>query len=567
MAIEAPTATTASLTMLIELRIRDFAVIDDLALSLGPGLNVLTGETGAGKSIIVDALALLLGERASSEDVRGGSGKARVEAVFDVADSPETVAYLEEAGISGDDGLLILRREVQAEGRNRAWINGSPATAGQVGELGGRLIDLHGQHDHQTLLRRSAQRGILDAFADAGEAAAAVREAFGQWRQARDTLDARRERIRSLAAEGSFLRHQLDEIEGAQLEAGEEERLDAEAHRLAHHQELVQQLNQVHQALYGEDDAVSDRLGGIVRTLEREARLDDGLEPIVELVRGALEAVQEAGLRAGDYASDVDHDPGRLQEIELRRELLFKLKRKYGPGIPEVLETRDRLADQVRELDDAEVDLSALEADVERTHGALGQAALVLTAARSEAAQELSRRVEELLPGLGMKDGVMEIALVPEPEMGPNGAESVEFRVSLNAGFPPRGLARVASGGELSRVMLALKAVLAQLDQVPTLILDEIDAGVGGAVAHGVAGTLARVSDHHQVFVITHLPQLASRARTHLLVEKTVNEGVAATRVQALDHQERIAEIARMLGGDAESSASLEHARTLLEGF
>lgn len=553
--------------MLIELRIRDFAVIDDLALTLGPGLNVLTGETGAGKSIIVDALALLLGERASSEDVRLGANKARIEAVFDVHGAPGIASYLEGAGIGGDDGLLILRREVQAEGRNRAWINGSPATAGQVGELGGRLIDLHGQHDHQTLLRRSAQREILDAFADAGSAAAAVREAHGRWREAQERLDRRRERVYSLAAEGEFLRHQLDEIEVAELKADEEDRLDAEAHRLAHRQELVQELNQVHQALYGDDEAVSDRLAGIVRTLEKEARLDEELEPIVELVRGALEAVQEAGLRAVDYASDVEHDPGRLQEIELRRELLFKLKRKYGPELQDVIETRDRLAEEVRELDDAEVDLSALVTEVERAHGTLTQAGITLTAARTEAAAELSQRVQELLPGLGMKDGVVEIALLPESEVGPNGAEGVEFRVSLNAGFPPRGLARVASGGELSRVMLALKSVLAQVDAIPTLIFDEIDAGVGGAVAHGVAGTLARVSDHHQVFVITHLPQLASRARTHLLVEKVVDEGVAATRVQPLEHQERISEIARMLGGDAESSASLEHARTLLEGY
>ena len=304
----------------------------------------------------------------------------------------------------------------------------------------------------------------------------------------------------------------------------------------------------------------------MARTLEKEARLDAALEPIVELVRGALESVQEAGRQAGDYATDVEHDPGRLQEIELRRELLFKLKRKYGPELTDVLDTRDRLAEQVRELDDAEVDLSALEAGSERTRAALADAAAGLTAVRGEAASELARRVQALLPGLGMKDGRVEIALLPEAEPGPGGAESIEFRVSLNAGFPPRGLARVASGGELSRVMLALKAVLAQVDDVPTLIFDEIDAGVGGAVAHGVAETLARVAEHHQVFVITHLPQLASRARTHLLVEKTVDGGVAATRVQALDHRERVAEIARMLGGDAESAASLEHARTLLEG-
>lgn len=552
--------------MLIELRIRDFAVIDDLALRLGPGLNVLTGETGAGKSIIVDALALLLGERASSEDVRTGADMARVEAVFDVTDMPEISAYLDDMGIGGDETLLILRREVQAEGRNRAWINGSPATAGQVGSLGARLVDLHGQHDHQTLLRRTAQRDILDAYADAGEAVAEVRAAHARWREARETLETRRERVKELAAEGDFLRHQLDEIEVAEIEPDEEDRLDAEAQRLSHRQELVEELSRVHQTLYGDEDAVADRLSAVARTLEKESRLDEALTPILELVRAALESVQEAGRQAGDYATDVEHDPGRLQEIELRRELLFKLKRKYGPELDDVLQTGKELSAQVREIDDADADLSVLEEDVERAHNALTQAAIVLTAGRTEAAAQLADGVAALLPGLGMKDGVVDIALLPEQEVGPNGAESVEFRVSLNAGFEPRGLARVASGGELSRVMLALKAVLAQVDHVPTLIFDEIDAGVGGAVAHGVAETLARVAEHHQVFVITHLPQLASRARAHLLVEKTVDEGVAATRVRPLEDQERVSEIARMLGGDAESYASLEHARTLLKG-
>jgi DNA repair protein RecN (Recombination protein N) len=552
--------------MLIELRIRDFAVIDDLTLELGAGLNVLTGETGAGKSIIVDALALLLGERASSEDVRAGAERARVEAVFDIASSPEVSAQLAELGIQDEDGLLILRREVQAEGRNRAWVNGSPATAGTVGTLGARLVDLHGQHDHQTLLRRSAQRDILDAFAGAQGEVAAVQEAFERFRAARETLEARRERLRELEREGDFLRHQLREIEAAGLEPDEEDRLDAEAERLAHSQELAREVARVHEVLYGDDDAVSDRLAGMARTLEREARLDPRLEPILELVRTALDTVQEAGRRAGDYASDVEHDPGRLQEVEQRRELLFKLKRKYGPDLEDVIRTGRELAAQVRELDDADADLTALQEACDRARSTLQEAAAALSERRRQAASELGRRVEQLLPGLGMQDGVVEIGLLAEDQIGRHGAEGVEFRVSLNAGFEPRGLARVASGGELSRVMLALKAVLAEVDDVPTLIFDEIDAGVGGAVAHGVAQTLARVAEHHQVFVITHLPQLASRARSHLLVEKTTRGGVAATRVERLEDADRVVEIARMLGGDPESSASLEHARALLKG-
>lgn len=552
--------------MLIELRIRDFAVIDDLSLKLGSGLNVLTGETGAGKSIIVDALALLLGERASSEDVRAGAGRAMVEGVFDIALHPHINGMLDELGLRGDDELLILRREVQLEGRNRAWVNGSPATASTVGALGAELVDLHGQHDHQTLLRRGPQRDILDAFAGGQELADRVRVHYDRWVDTRQLLEERRARVEELREEADFLRFQLEEIDDAGVEPGEEEALDREAQRLAHSQELAVEMTRVHEVLYGGDDAISDRVAEIARLLERESRLDEALAPLHELVAGALETIQEAGRRAGDYASDVEHDPGRLQEIEERRDLLFRLKRKYGPELQDVVDTRERLRREVEELDQADADLAELERSAAEAREELEALARELTGLREEGAAELSRRVEQVLPALGMSAARMEIALLPEESPGRNGAESVEFRITLNEGFEPRGLARVASGGELSRVMLALKTVLAQVDHIPTLIFDEIDAGVGGTVAHGVAETLASVSKHHQVFVITHLPQVASRARAHLRVEKRTRDGVAATDVVLLDADERVTELARMLGGDPGSPASLEHARSLLEG-
>lgn len=552
--------------MLIELRIRDFAVIDDLSLKLGSGLNVLTGETGAGKSIIVDALALLLGERASSEDVRAGAGRAMVEGVFDIALHPHVNGMLEELGLRGDDELLILRREVQMEGRNRAWVNGSPATASTVGALGAELVDLHGQHDHQTLLRRGPQRDILDAFAGGQELADRVRVHYDRWVETRELLDERRARVEELREEADFLRFQLDEIEAADVDPGEEEALDREAQRLAHSQELAVEMTRVHEVLYGADDAVSNRVAEIARLLARESRLDEALAPIHELVASALETIQEAGRRAGDYASDVEHDPGRLQEIEERRDLLFRLKRKYGPELQDVVDTRERLRREVEELDQADADLAELERSAEQARGELEELAGELTGLREEGAAELSRRVEQVLPALGMTAARMEIALLPEESPGRNGAETVEFRITLNEGFEPRGLARVASGGELSRVMLALKTVLAQVDHIPTLIFDEIDAGVGGTVAHGVAETLASVAKHHQVFVITHLPQVASRARDHLRVEKIIREGVAATDVVRLEADQRVEELARMLGGDPDSPASLEHARSLIRG-
>lgn len=550
--------------MLIELRIRDFAVIDDLTLPLGSGLNVLTGETGAGKSIIVDALALLLGERASSEDVREGADRALVEAVFDVTLQPAVLAQLEEMGLGAEDGLVILRREVHREGRNRAWVNGSPATASAVGTLGAGLVDLHGQHDHQTLLRRGAQRDILDAFAGATELAEQVQERFEDWVAAREALENRAARVKELQEEADFLRFQLQEIQAAKVDPDEEEALDAEAELLAHSQELAKEIGRVHEILYGEEDAISERLGEISRLLARESRLDPNLAPLHEMVESALQTVQEAGRLAGDYASGVEHDPARLQAIEERRDLLFKLKRKYGPELKDVVETERRLALEVRELDEADADLAAMETAVKGSAERLHRVAGELSRLREKGAAELARRVEKVLPALGMPAAKVEIALIPESEVGRGGAESVEFRVSLNEGFEPRGLARVASGGELSRVMLALKTVLAEVDDVPTLVFDEIDAGIGGAVAHGVAETLSTVAQHHQVFVITHLAQLASRARAHLLVEKGTRAGMATTRVERLEDEARVEEIARMLGGDKASKASLEHARSLL---
>jgi DNA repair protein RecN (Recombination protein N) len=550
--------------MLIELRIRDYAVIDDLSLELHPGLNALTGETGAGKSIIVGALSLLLGERASSEDVRVGSDRAVIEAVFDIGGRPELRARLEALGLPHEDDLLILRREVQVEGRNRAWINGSPATAGTVGELGSALVDLHGQHEHQTLLRRDAQRDILDAWAGCQGDAAEVRRLHTSWREAVDELEARRARARELASRADFLRFQLGEIVDAQVDPGEEEELEHRGRRLEHARELAQGAEEVHQMLYAGDEALSDVLARARNTLQRLARLDPELEETSAMVGEAYHQVVEAGRSAGEYAADVDHDPRELDRIRSRQELLFKLKRKYGPELDDVVATRERLEVEVAELDSVEHDLSLLEGEVEGRHAALHEATAGLTERRSAAARRMAAGVEATLPSLGMKEAVFEVALLPRDEPGPGGAEEVEFRVSLNPGFEPRPLRKVASGGELSRIMLALKALLAQVDRIPTLVFDEIDAGIGGVVAAGVARELARVAEHHQVFVITHLPQLASRARAHLRVEKGERGGVAATTVVGLEGEERVTEIARMLGGDPDSTTSREHAREML---
>jgi DNA repair protein RecN (Recombination protein N) len=551
--------------MLSELRIRDYAVVDDLTLSLGPGLNVLTGETGAGKSIIVGALSLLLGERASSSVVRTGADRATIEAVFDIGGVPGLEARLDDLGFRAEDGVLILRREVAAEGRNRAWVNGSPATAGVVGELGSALVDLHGQHEHQTLLRQRDQRDTLDAFAEAEEDAALVAGLYRELQDLRSDLEAREERRRDVESRADFLRFQLGEIDEAALTPGEDEELEAEIGRHEHAEELVRGADGSSEVLYAGDDSVSERIAEVRQKVRELARFDPGLAQHADALDEAYHMVVEVGRVLGDYASSVDHDPARLEEVRRRLDRVFRLKRKYGPELADVLETAQRVRGELADLDAADHDVDELSRRIDQLWGELGRAAMGLSGKRKASATRLSERVTDALPALGLKGASFEVRLTSYPEVSSGGAEGVEFLVSPNPGFDPMPLARIASGGELSRVMLALKSILADVDHVPVLVFDEIDAGVGGAVGSAVGAKLLEVALRHQVFVVTHLAQVASRATTHLLVEKTVDgAAITSTAVRRLAGEGRVEEIARMLGGDPGSATSREHARELL---
>ena len=552
--------------MLVELRIRDYAVVEDLTLTLEPGLNALTGETGAGKSIIVGALSLLLGERASSDVVRAGAERATVEAVFDVEDLPAVRALADEYGFRIDDGLVILRREVAAEGRNRAWVGGSPATAGIVGELGSALVDLHGQHEHQTLVRQRDQRTILDAFGGARDLADDVAKRYTCLQALRRDLEEREERRREVESRADFLRFQLEEIDDARLSPGEDESLESEAGRHEHSEELVRGAAELHATLYEGDDAVSDRLSDARRTLERLAGFDTALQADLERLTEAFHVVGDIGRRLGDYAGSVDHDPERLEELRGRLDRILRLKRKYGPELADVLATAQRVRTELADHDDADHDLSRLRDEIDTIEAELAARAAELSAKRRAAAERLGSEVSATLPELGLVGGSFEVRLSTHDRISAGGAESVEFLVAPNQGFAPMPLAKIASGGELSRIMLALKSILASVDRVPVLIFDEIDAGVGGIVATAVAGKLAEVAQRHQVFVVTHLPQVASRASSHLLVEKSSPTGVTTASVRTLTGEDRVEEVARMLGGDPESSTSRQHAREMLSG-
>ncbi len=552
--------------MLKELRIRNYAVIDDLRVELEPGLNVLTGETGAGKSIVVGALSLLLGERASSEVVRSGEDRALIEGVFDISTMPQLARVLESEGIDHGDDWLILRREVLREGRNRAWVNGSAATAGLIGRLGADLVDLHGQHEHQALLRRDAQRDILDVYGGARPAAEVVEDSFQALREIRARIDATRRRLAETRERSDYLEYRANEIEAARLEPGEEETATAEARRLEHSEDLMALSGSLEAAVQGDDESVVDRLGELGRALNELVQIDPEADHLRSLYNEAMASIEEFGRRLSAYHNAVEHDPDRLEELRVRLDLVYRLKSKYGETVEAVLEAAAAARAELEAADRGSLDLEALEREAEDARLRLEREAAALTALRRTAATDLERSVSEQLPELGMDGGRFQVLLEPLAEIGPAGAEAIEFRVSLNPGFEPGSLARIASGGELSRVMLALKTVLAGADAVPCLVFDEIDSGVGGLVAHHVAARLADVAQRHQVFAITHLPQIASRADTHLHVDKIESDGLAAARVQRLDGDARIDELARMLGGDPGSETSRRHASELLSG-
>ncbi|MBV9879184.1 MAG: DNA repair protein RecN [Gemmatirosa sp.] len=551
--------------MLTELRIRNFAIIESLTLPLARGFNVLSGETGAGKSIIVGALGLLLGERASADLIRTGTDRASVEGVFDVDSAAKLADLLDERGIEVDEPTVVLKREIAAGGRARAWINGTTVTAGVLAEVGRRLVNLHGQHEAQTLLDGESQRHILDAFGGGVAQADRTRDAshaLGAVREEKRLLARRRDDAERRA---DYLRHVVKEIDAAHLTAGEDERLEEEARRLEHAEELRTLSSGAAELLEGGEDAVLQRLAQLHRALGSLERIDPSLARLQELYDSSFYALEELSRELVEYERTVDLDPERLEEVHRRRDLVFRLCKKYGPGLADVIETGRKAREELDLVDSAAIDLKALEEREEAARARLVAEAAALTELRRAAAERLARAVEAVFPDLGMADGRFHAALVPRAEPGPTGAEDVEFRVALNVGHEARPLARAASGGELSRVMLALKTILARLDGVPTLVFDEVDAGIGGRVGLMVGETMRRVAGQHQVFAISHLPQLAARAHHHIMVSKGAKGGVTTADVRVLAGDERVREVARMLGGDPESEVSRAHARELLD--
>ena len=549
--------------MLTEIRVRDLAVVRDVTLALKPGLNVLTGETGAGKSILVDALSLLLGERASDELVRPGAERCIVEAAFDVQDVPTFQKSSGDAGVDVEDDRFAVRRDINAEGRNRAWANGSPTTVSTLASLGRNLVDLHGQHEAQSLLKGSAQRSILDAFGGHEKDVESVRHLFEQVSDLRKKEEELATRLDDVRKRADYLQHVAAEITNANPKVGEYDELEVEGRRLSNVEDLTIHAERLAGLLDGDEGATSHTLGLALKELSQLERIDGTVGKWQELLDTALANVEELAQSVREYSSEVELDPDRLAEVEIRRDLLYRLKQKYGPAMEDVLRTSDQAREELDLLDTADTDLEKIKEIRAEAESKLEAAAAELSKKRASAGNNLGQAVDRLLPGLGMRDGKFVVKLESSGKINSSGADTVTFLVSLNKGMDPRPLVNVASGGELSRLMLALKVVLARHDAIPTLVFDEVDQGIGGEVAVQVSDALAQVAESRQVLIITHLPQIAARAVHHLRVEKNQGGDMPSTEITVLEGEERVAELARMLG-DGEDKHATEHAREML---
>ncbi len=553
--------------MLKAIHIENFAIMGDIEVEFSDGLNVLTGETGTGKSIVVDAISMLLGERASVHKVRSGAERAVIEGLFHVGDAPgELSARLGEMGIDIEDGAVILRRDLYASGSGRCYINGRMTSSRTLAEIGEYLCDIHGQHQHQTLFRSGSQLDMLDGYSGCLALREGVAGLFRELRGIEKELDLLASGSEERERQRGNLAYAVEEIDSAELEPGEEEELERDIQVLSHSQRLQTITGKTLEVLSGEEDSILERLGITMKELDELLHYDPSLSDEVEKTRNCYFQLEEASQALGRYRDGLVFDPALLEEKLERKDLLRRLKAKYGASLTDILEYRERAISDLESIDSGSSRIEELRDIHSRVKAELVKRAGELTESRRSGAGQLEAEVMEGLKELGMEKAAFQIRFeeVAGGEVGNQGAERISFFISTNPGEPMRPLSEVISGGELSRIMLALRALQARKDHVLTLIFDEVDSGIGGHVAHAVGERLLRVSRGCQVFVITHLPQIAARAHHHFSVQKVTREERAEVVILELDEDGRVNEIIRMLGGDAESDASRRHARELL---
>ncbi len=549
--------------MLKFLSIRDFVIVSSLELDFSAGFTALTGETGAGKSILIDALSLALGERGDAAMVRNGCERAEIAAGFDVAALPQLQAWLREQELDGDDGVCLLRRVLDATGRSRGFINGRSATLQQLREAGEHLLDIHGQHEHQSLLRPDVQRVLLDGYAGAAADAEQVAALYRDWQALHRRRVSLSENAGAVAAERELLQFQRSELEGLNFNAAAWQESQADYARLAHAASLLETAAFGIETLSEADTACLTQLNALTARLRDGLAHDASLGDTLQILESAQTEVQEAVYALRHYQQRLDNDPQRLRELEQRIREVMDASRKYRAAPERLEEALQAVVARLAELGgDADlVELARQEKAAQQRYQAAAQR---LSGARNKAANKLAREITAAMQTLAMQGGSFAVALLPLEQGNACGLETIEFQVAANPGVPARSLAKVASGGELSRISLAIQVATSQVASVPTLIFDEVDSGIGGRVAEIVGHLLKRLGKQYQVLCVTHLPQVAAAADHQWQVSKAVEQGVALSRIAVLDGGQRVEEIARMLGGVKITETTRKHAAEML---
>jgi DNA repair protein RecN (Recombination protein N) len=542
--------------MLTLLKIRNLALVDELVWELGPGLIGVTGETGAGKSVIVGALKLVLGERAEKSLIRTGEETCSVEAVFELADPREINGILEDGGLAACDDTQLIVRRVIGQTANRQFVNDSPVTLALLKRLGEHLVDLHGPHDHQSLLSTERQLAMLDAYAGAEGAHAAYRENHRAWRAKATDLEELRHAENASEQEIELLRYQIQEIDAANLKPEDEQDLEDRWRRAANSSRLVESATGAAAALGG-DDGILTRLADVQRLVRDLEKLDPSIRERTSSLETAALELQDLEANLADYVEDLDINPAEAAALEERVNLLESLKRKYGPTLADVQARRESAAARLDTIEHRGEKLETLERELAARRASLDAAAKVLTTARRKAAPRLAKEISSQLKDLGFKQSSFEASLHSLLDPGPQGFETIEFQFGPNPGEPLLPLRQIASSGEISRVMLAVKSALAAQDSTPLMVFDEIDANVGGEVARAVGRKMAALGTRHQVVAITHFPQVAATASLHFVVEKEVSGGRTRSRLFPVSGETRIQELVRMLGGGGEQARAM----------
>ena len=550
--------------MLTTLRIKNLAIVADLTLELQPGCNVLTGETGAGKSIVIGALNLVLGERADRTLIRSGSDSCSVEAVFNVAKLKAPLkSFLDENGLEPcEEDQLVLKRAFTSTGANRQFVNGSPTTLAALTTIGEWLVDIHGPHDHQSLLHAPKQLAILDAFGGLQK----ERDAFGELIRRRADLEAEKSVLivdeKTYAQQLDLLRFQVQEINTAKFQPDEEEQVAQEYQRASNAAKLLQLSQTALDALAESENALLTQAGLVGRTLQELQRVDAGAAPILDLHGQAVGSLRELQTELSRYVDKVDLNPERLQELEERLNLIHSLKRKYAPTLAEVIAFGEAAGQKLQSLEQRDEELARLNAALGKLDAEISRAGWELTTKRKKVMPSLNKAVSRQLDDLGFKQSKFEVALSTSTQPFTTGLDTVEFQFAPNPGEPAKPLRAIASSGELARVMLALKTVLAAEDEIPVLVFDEVDANVGGETANAVGEKMKTIAARRQVLCISHLPQVAAAATAHYVVTKQVKDGRTVSEIHRLDKKERVKELTRMLGG--QTDAARKHAEALL---